>query len=381
MRESNSEINDKKIAFILCVNNEEYLKESEHYIQQLEVPEGYGTDVIIIRDADSMCAAYNLAMKSTDAKYKIYLHQDVYLLKRDLLACMLDIFKDETIGLIGTVGTRKLPRNARAAQAWDCGNVLLYNGDSLFHMKSFDRTQMSQPQVMDVEAIDGMLMMTQYDLLWDDRSFDAFHFYDISQCMEFAFAGYRIVLPVDEDVWALHDSGISGERGYDDYRKKFCEKYADRGFHYDAADDGSYSLVGAEIERQKHCLMEHADSGVNQRLVEETQAFLGNGYLDSDVMCLCHYLEIIDLEIKNAGNSQTGRTSWRQYQNTEWKLRLLCWRAEYLQEAAAAEAFLQQIVTGQVTMECAEIIVGHCVLNAADTWGRLKEYVEPGRSQ
>lgn len=82
---------------------------------------------------------------------------------------------------------------------------------------------MSQPQVMDVEAIDGMLMMTQYDLLWDDRSFDAFHFYDISQCMEFAFAGYRIVLPVDEDVWALHDSGISGERGYDDYRKKFCE--------------------------------------------------------------------------------------------------------------------------------------------------------------
>ena len=105
------------------------------------------------------------------------------------------------------------------------------------------------------------------------------------------------------------------------------------------------------------------------------------GYLDTDVMCLCHYLEIIDLEIKNAGNSQTGRTSWRQYQNTEWKLRLLCWRVEYLQEAAAAEAFLQQIVTGQVTMECAEIIVGHCVLNAADTWGRLKEYVEPGRSQ
>lgn len=56
-------------------------------------------------------------------------------------------------------------------------------------------------------------------------------------------------------------------------------------------------------------------------------------------MCLCHYLEIIDLEIKNAGNSQTGRTSWRQYQNTEWKLRLLCWRVSICRKQRQQKPF------------------------------------------
>lgn len=368
-------MNDKKIAFILCANNEEYLKECEHYIQQLEVPDGYETDEIVIREADSMCAAYNLGMASTDAKYKIYLHQDVYLLKKDLLSCILDIFKDETIGLIGTVGTRKLPRNARAAQSWDCGNVLVYNGNAMFHMKDLENMQQPKAKVMDVEALDGMLLITQYDLPWDDKTFDAFHFYDISQCMEFLSAGYRIVIPRDDEVWALHDSGVSGEHGYDDYRKKFCEKYWERGFAYHAVDDSIYRIVERDVAEQKQQLLRYAQRGVDQQLAEEVEAFQKRGYLDSDVMCLSHYLETIDLEIKNAGSSQTGRMSWQQYQNTERTMRLLCWRAEYLREAAAAEAFLQQIVSGSVTMEYAEVIVRHCVLNAADTWGHLREYM------
>lgn len=65
-------VEDRKdtIAFIICVNNELYFEECKYYIEHLEVPAGYDIDVIGIWEADSMCAAYNLGMRSSDAKYK-----------------------------------------------------------------------------------------------------------------------------------------------------------------------------------------------------------------------------------------------------------------------------------------------------------------------
>lgn len=52
-------MDEKKIAFIICVNNELYFEECVYYINRLIIPEGFSTDVIAIREADSMCAAYN----------------------------------------------------------------------------------------------------------------------------------------------------------------------------------------------------------------------------------------------------------------------------------------------------------------------------------
>ena len=52
-------MDDKKVVFIICVNNELYFKECVYYINRLVLPEGYSTDIIAIRGADSMCAAYN----------------------------------------------------------------------------------------------------------------------------------------------------------------------------------------------------------------------------------------------------------------------------------------------------------------------------------
>ena len=66
-------MDEKKIAFIICVNNELYFEECVYYINRLIIPEGFSTDVIAIREADSMCAAYNAGMQSSDAKYKICL--------------------------------------------------------------------------------------------------------------------------------------------------------------------------------------------------------------------------------------------------------------------------------------------------------------------
>lgn len=103
-------MNEKCIAFIICVNDENEFQESLNYIDALDVPEGYNTDVIAVREAPSMAAGYNLAMQSSDAKYKIYIHQDVFLIYKELLKDLISLFQNnDQIGMVGVLGCRVLP--------------------------------------------------------------------------------------------------------------------------------------------------------------------------------------------------------------------------------------------------------------------------------
>ena len=61
-------MNQNKIAFIICTNNQLYFNECQYYIHNLILPEGMELDVIGITEAPSMCAGYNAGMQSSDAK-------------------------------------------------------------------------------------------------------------------------------------------------------------------------------------------------------------------------------------------------------------------------------------------------------------------------
>lgn len=86
-------MDDRKIAFIICVNNQQYFDECVWYINRLLIPENYEVDIIEIREANSMCAAYQEAMVSNNAKYKIYLHQDVMIRNIYFLEEIVRLFK------------------------------------------------------------------------------------------------------------------------------------------------------------------------------------------------------------------------------------------------------------------------------------------------
>ena len=78
-------MNDRLVAFIICVNNERKYEECRYYLDRLCVPEGYSTDIISIQGAPSMAAGYNAGMENSDAKYKVYLHQDVLIHNVDFI--------------------------------------------------------------------------------------------------------------------------------------------------------------------------------------------------------------------------------------------------------------------------------------------------------
>ena len=122
-------LNEHQIAFITCVNDETEYAECRNYLNRLYVPEGYSTDMIGIREAPSMTAGYNAGMKSSDAKYKVYLHQDVFVKNVNFIADLLSVFDcDERVGLLGVIGKKTWGAKASELTLWD--TCLLYTSPS-----------------------------------------------------------------------------------------------------------------------------------------------------------------------------------------------------------------------------------------------------------
>ena len=72
-------MNPCQIAFIICSNDKQETDECIFYLKNLKIPEGYSVEIIPIYRAISMAEGYNIGMKKTDAKYKVYLHQDTFI--------------------------------------------------------------------------------------------------------------------------------------------------------------------------------------------------------------------------------------------------------------------------------------------------------------
>ena len=48
------DLNEAKIAFIICTNDNQELQECLVYLNNLDVPEGYKVEIITVMDASSM---------------------------------------------------------------------------------------------------------------------------------------------------------------------------------------------------------------------------------------------------------------------------------------------------------------------------------------
>ncbi len=216
--------NDKKICFVICYNNERYLSECLLYINNLNIPEGYIIENINIKGAKSMTSGYQKAMISTDAKYIVYLHQDVFILEKDFLKRTIDILNtDKSIGMIGMVGTEKLPESAVMWQSKE--RVGLIRSSIIETVDDYFDKKMQIPYT-EVEAVDGLLLMTdRHDINWRTDLFDGWDFYDVSQATEYRKKGYKVVVPYQEKPWVLHDCGFLNMTDYEKYRKVYVNEY------------------------------------------------------------------------------------------------------------------------------------------------------------
>jgi hypothetical protein len=195
---------ENSVGFVTCVNDEDMYQLCLRHIQSLIVPPEVHIETIAIRGAASITSGYNQAIRDSNAKYKVYLHQDTYIMNRNFLHELFESFKKHPqLGLVGLIGSGSIPANG---VWWESnerfGKVFEYR-DTYNYLKFAE----AEGPFQSAAALDGLLMATQYDIPWREDIFDGWHFYDVSQCCEFKRRGYSVgILPQDEP-WVFHACG------------------------------------------------------------------------------------------------------------------------------------------------------------------------------
>lgn len=211
----------KKIAFIICVNDEEQFREAVLYLQHLQIPAEMAAEILPIGGAASMCAGYEQGRRAADAKYKVYMHQDVLVIRKNLVEEMLELFSDSKVGMMGLAGCEQLP-----------GSGIWWEGrgihNKIAHALRAEHISVAEgvvPQCR-VQAADGVLLATQYDIPWRADILTGWHFYDISICQEYRRKGYKVVLPRQEEPWIIHQTRhrTAGD-DYEEQRQIFLQTY------------------------------------------------------------------------------------------------------------------------------------------------------------
>lgn len=220
--------NMTKICFIICVNDRNRYEKASTHINALKVPNGYGIEKVVIKDAKYLTEAYNRAMNKTNAKYKVYMHQDVYITNPNFIQDVINIFqKNKQIGMIGVAGAKTIPSNGLLHQS-------SHKYGNLIHIPHLDGKQLPwrfghfKNKYESVKGLDGLMMITQYNLPWREDLFTGWHFYDVSQSLEFIKAGYKVVVPKMDKIWCIHDcpkSESERHKNFEKYRKVFIKEY------------------------------------------------------------------------------------------------------------------------------------------------------------
>lgn len=351
-------MNDKKIAFIICANNDLFYDECVWYINRLNVPEGYETDIICIAGAESMTAAYNAAMESSDARYKVYLHQDVFIYHQDFIGDILKVFQaDKQIGLLGVIGGVNLPQNAVIWNAWNRGSTLACNNKNAFPLIYIQDTPYAE-----AEAIDGMLMATQYDVPWREDLELGWDFYDVSQSLEFRRKGYKVVIPFQNTPWCMHDCGYSKLTHYDEARKKVLTEYRD---FFRTAFQPVYDAEQQMLEEQIFLQLKNSiEKGLWEQALSIKQMIGERNIKSNNLQYALNMTEIYEEEhARSAGQKSffAGLHVWEEIKNRYDIVKFITRYMENDGNPKAVEELLAMISDGEMTKEAVWSVARHSI--------------------
>ena len=221
---SGRDIKMETVAFISCVNDQALYDQCCGHIHVLDKT-GFHFEMCPVQNQHSMTAAYNAGMRKSASKYKVYLHQDTFIRNVHFLRQINNIFKSNPlVGMIGMMGGKHLNMNSNPLLVWNCPE----KWGSIFNLGNNRIEQRYNPAGIfePVDFIDGCIMVTQYDIPWREDLFAGFHFYDLSQSIEFRKRGYLVVIPRQETPWCAHISTSGAiSPGYQRMRRTFVREY------------------------------------------------------------------------------------------------------------------------------------------------------------
>ena len=366
-------MDERKIAFIVCIVENQYYKECVKYLADLMVPEGYCTDILSVTNVASMTEGYNEAMQASDAKYKVYLREDIFLLNRNFIADVLNIFKSNAqIGMIGVRGTDRLPEDADCNAAWNIGNIREYDGRCL--KDSFELRQ-AATNYEKVAAVDGLLMATQYDVPWREDLTSGWNLYGVSQSIEMKRQGYELVVPRQEQPWCYCDNSILSSRDYDICREGlmriYPEMFAAKEIGQEREQHQKEQNMAVEMRQALAWLME-------MHLYNEAREALGkqrfNWMPDMQAQEIANMMEIYFLEeasISKAHSSWFAMQSWSEIYAFYQKIRWTVLRLGYGRADARISELKRMVDAGEISKDAIRKIAN---VSLPDTTGVFRYF-------
>lgn len=213
-----------KVDFIICKNSDLWFQECVKYIENLIVPDGFEISVLGITDVSGMAEGYEQGRISSDADYKVYLHQDVFIINRQFIEDINAVFRsNDRIGVIGMLGSDDVRNQGFAWNKWECGKAIVGNGMRQLLLDCGGITGKYRA----VDCLDGMILITRYDVPWRGDIFTGWHFYDRSICLEYRRKGYLCVVPRQERPWCIHACSFNGLVGWSDGLRAYLDEYRD----------------------------------------------------------------------------------------------------------------------------------------------------------
>lgn len=189
-----------KVAFILYGDTDLILSENLHYIQSLIMPEGIEVEAYTLSAQNGIREAFEAGRLQSDAKYKVYLDQNAYVIDKQFLVKTLGVFRQNP--QLGALGVRGYYQNEEK-------NITELIGNNLHRQYGYGLTiapltEGDKRGVIPVMALDWHCVITGVDTPWngDDGNFH------IVKSVELRHMGYETAVMIDNNPMVLFDNGI-----------------------------------------------------------------------------------------------------------------------------------------------------------------------------
>ena len=185
------------ISIIVCCKEENVSKEMQDNIASTI---GCGYELILIDNSSSKYSifqAYNEGVKQDKGQTLCFVHDDVLFRTENWGVIVEDLFKDESVGIIGFAGAHFLPS---VPMYWSDSPIISeYNlhNDRGCIKKCFQQSYFKSG-IIDAVACDGFCFFIPHYLftqvLFDEKTYQGFHMYDMDICMQIHAVGKRLIL-------------------------------------------------------------------------------------------------------------------------------------------------------------------------------------------
>ena len=216
---------EKKIVVLLRDSHTGQHEVCIEALKNVKWPDGYEVEVFTIDAQKPYAAQVNEVLADTDTKVKIYINDDIFLGHAQAIEELLKIFQDESIGMVGFLGSASLPVSGSLMDSpYKYGAVYVPTEEDFSEMRFGTAVQAAADVRYDVRYILPSFFATQWDIPWDE-SYEKQYYAVLAYCRAFEEEGDRIVVPLPENIWCAYQvRNISFDASEAD-QKKFFTRY------------------------------------------------------------------------------------------------------------------------------------------------------------